>query len=48
MQSPKQQPQGVCHIVALPIYIKGILKGKRRIMKTQIFHHKKYNLQKIP
>jgi hypothetical protein len=31
-----------------PFTFKGILKGKRRIMKTQIFHPKKYNLQKIP
>jgi hypothetical protein len=33
---------GVCHTVAaLPFTLKGILKGKRRIMKIQIFHHAK-------
>ncbi len=33
--------QGVCHIVALPIYIKKYLKAKEKFMETQIFHHAK-------
>jgi len=33
--------QGVCHIVALPIYIKKYLKAKEKYMETQIFHHAK-------
>jgi hypothetical protein len=35
--------RGVCHAVALPFTIKGInyRYGKRRIMKTQIFHQAK-------
>jgi hypothetical protein len=31
----------VCHTVALPFKLKGILRQKKRIMKTQIFHHAK-------
>ncbi len=31
--------QGVCHTVAFAVYIKKYLKTKRRIMKTQMFHH---------
>ncbi len=38
---PKIEKQGVCHIVALPFTLKSILKAKRRIMETQIFHHAK-------
>jgi hypothetical protein len=34
--------QGVCHDVALPLFIlKGILWQKKKIMKTQVFHHPK-------
>jgi hypothetical protein len=34
--------QGVCQIVALPFTLKKcILRQKRRIMETQIFHHAK-------
>jgi hypothetical protein len=33
--------QGVCHSVALSFTLKSILKGKRRIMETQTFHHAK-------
>jgi hypothetical protein len=33
--------KGVCHTVALPIYIQKCFKAKRRILKTQIFHHAK-------
>jgi hypothetical protein len=32
--------RGASHC-SLAIYIKKYLKGKRRIMKTQIFHHAK-------
>jgi hypothetical protein len=32
--------RGVSHF-GLAIYIKKYLKGKRRIMETQIFHHAK-------
>jgi len=39
--------QGVCRTVALPNTLK-YLKAKKRIMETQIFPMKKYNLQKIP
>ncbi len=44
--------KGLCHIVALPFTLKKkryyLLRQKRRIMETQIFHHAKvYNLQKI-
>jgi len=36
------EKQGVCHTVALPfINIKKYLKGKRRIMETQIFYYAK-------
>jgi hypothetical protein len=40
----KQTNKGVCHtlFLAFAIYIKKkYLKTKRRIMKTQIFHHAK-------
>jgi hypothetical protein len=33
--------QGVCHNVAFAIYNLKVSYGKRRIMKTQIFHHEK-------
>ncbi len=33
--------QGVSHTVALPFTLKNIFKGKRGIMKIQIFHHAK-------
>jgi hypothetical protein len=33
--------QGVCHIMALAVYIKRDHKGKRRMVETQIFHHTK-------
>jgi len=34
------EKQGMCHNVALAIYIKKYLKAKRRrIMETQIFHY---------
>jgi hypothetical protein len=36
-----KEKKEVCHTVALPFYIKKYLKGKRRIMKIQIFHHAK-------
>jgi hypothetical protein len=29
------------HTVALPFTLKGILRQRRRIMETQIFHHAK-------
>jgi hypothetical protein len=32
---------GVCDTMALPFCIKKVSQGKRRIMKTQIFHHMK-------
>jgi len=42
MALPKNQnKQGVCHNVHLPFTFKKYLKSKRRIMKTQIFHHAK-------
>jgi hypothetical protein len=37
-------PQGVCHIVALPFTLKKASKGKTRIMETQLFHHAKKDL----
>jgi hypothetical protein len=42
----KQPKQGVCHIVALPFTLTKYLKGKRRIMKTQIFHYAKNKIFK--
>jgi hypothetical protein len=35
------EEQGVCHIVALAIYIKKYLKAKEELWKIQIFHHAK-------
>jgi hypothetical protein len=41
------QQQGVCHIVALPFTLKNILRQKRNY-ETQIFHHAKNTIFKIP
>jgi len=36
------EKQGACHNVALPLFtLKGILWQKKKIMKTQVFHHRK-------
>ncbi len=40
--------RGVCHNMALFFYIKKVSWGKRRIMKTQIFHHAKIIILKNP
>jgi hypothetical protein len=40
-QKTKTKKQGVCHTVALPFTLKRILRQKKNIMKTQIFHHAK-------
>jgi hypothetical protein len=39
--------QGMCHTVALPIYIKKYLKAKEELWKLKCFTMQKYNLQKI-
>jgi hypothetical protein len=33
--------QGVCHTMALSLNIEKYMKGKRRFMETQMFHHAK-------
>jgi hypothetical protein len=38
--------RGVSHTMALSIYIKKYVKTKKRIMKTQIFHHAKIESSK--
>jgi hypothetical protein len=40
--------QGVCHNVALSIYIKKELKAKEELRKFKYFTMQKYNLQKCP
>jgi hypothetical protein len=42
----RQTKHGVCDTVALPFALKSISEGKRRIMKTQIFHHVKVSSSK--
>jgi hypothetical protein len=39
--------QGVCHTMALPIYIKKYLKAKEELWKLKYITMQKYNLQKI-
>jgi hypothetical protein len=38
--------QGVCHIVALPFYMKKYLNEKEELWKLKYFTMQKYNLQK--
>jgi hypothetical protein len=45
--SETPETRGVSHC-GLAIYIKKYLKGKRRIMETQIFHHAKIWSSKSP
>ncbi len=39
--------KGVCHTVAIAIYIKKYLKAKEELWKLKYFTMQKYNLQKI-
>jgi hypothetical protein len=40
--------EGVCRIVALPIYIKKYLEAKEELWKFKYFTVQKYDLQKNP
>jgi hypothetical protein len=43
-----EENEGVCHTMALPFTLKSISSPKKRIMKTQIFHHAKILSSKNP
>jgi hypothetical protein len=34
----KGKQGGVCHTMALPFTLKSMLRQKRRVMETQVFH----------
>jgi hypothetical protein len=48
--TPIRKTKGVSHCGLLPFTLKkSILRQKKNLIETQIFHHaKKYNLQNIP